>query len=134
KNKIKQFNTLDLLSNISYYNHHHNMDKYTDNRCDKAFIIPEVLSLMCLKNPCLETSNIELKNFQSELKQIQDTLSRYWTLKSFQQKSHSNLDSANAFEQISNRIAQDETTIRNPGFPEHHLIISNDLYSKFAYE
>ena len=37
---IKKFETFDLLSNISYYNHLHNTKAYTDYRGDKNFFVP----------------------------------------------------------------------------------------------
>ena len=46
---VKKFQTFDLLSYISYYNHLHDIDEYKDYREDKHFYVSEVIALLCLQ-------------------------------------------------------------------------------------
>jgi hypothetical protein len=38
-----------LLSNISFYNHLHDADQYSDYRGDKMFVVSELIALIALK-------------------------------------------------------------------------------------
>jgi hypothetical protein len=132
-NAVKQFQSFDLLANVSFYNHLHNADKYTDDRGDKHFFISEVLALLCLKNPFVETSSISENDFFKSLKDIQENALKYCMLKDaldFKGK----MRGEDTIADLANILQREAKTIRNPGLPDHHLIFVAKLYKPLSKE
>lgn len=125
KELIKNFNSFDLLANISFYNHLHSTEKYNDYREDKMFVISELVSLFALQDEYRETSLYSREDWYEPYESVQKIAHEYVTLKSFiSQAQFSN----SPIEQIASKTYRDENTVRNPGFPEHHFEIVEELY------
>jgi len=131
--KIKSFQTFDLLSNISFYNHLHESEIYTDNRGDKHFFISEVIALLCLKFPFVNKSNLNQKKFGEEVFKIQDIASNYCGRKSAYE-GYSNHHDNNTLSIISDSLKRESLNIRNLGLPDHHLIFSKELFNPIENE
>jgi hypothetical protein len=126
--KVKEFNTFDLLSNISFYNHLHDTENYTDHRGDKHFFVSEVIALICLKGGYIDNPTIRINNYQEKLKEIQDETLSYCAKKGLLDLKENRIKD-NIVSEVSNLLTTEAKTIRNPGLPDHHLIFSEKLFS-----
>ena len=74
---VKKFQTFDLLSYFSYYNHLHDSETYSDFRGDKNFFVSEVLALLCLKNEFANESTISEEDYMELIMEMQKTVLNY---------------------------------------------------------
>jgi hypothetical protein len=130
---VVKFNTFDLLSYISYYNHLHNIDVYSDYRGDKHFVVPEVLTLLCLKKPFIEKSLVSQEEFILLSKEIQEATLKYFghidALDMNNNKENNSIES-----DIADTLEREAKVIRNPGHPEHHYIFSQKIFEPINNE
>lgn len=126
--KIVEMETFDLLSNISFYNHLHNAEEYSDYRGDKMFVVSEIIALIALKNQYIPKSSADVVRGAALIKEVQELGNKYYGLASFHlMKEHGPRDD-HSVEGIAFKTLRDETGIRNPALPEHHLQFSGKLY------
>lgn len=128
ESKIREVETYDLLSNISFYNHLHNADEYTDFRGDKMFVVSEVIALIALKKQYIAQSTADIVKGTTLIKEVQDLANKYYGLITFQQMKEHGPRNDHSVEGIAFKTMRDETAIRNPALPEHHLEFSAKLY------
>src|SRR5688572_18361199 len=57
---MTQMETFDLLSNISFYNHLHDVQEYSDYRGDKMFVVSELIALIALKREFVSKSVVDV--------------------------------------------------------------------------
>jgi hypothetical protein len=74
---VKKFQTFDLLSYFSYYNHLHDSEQYSDFRGDKNFFVSEVISLLCLKNEFVNQSTVSKSDYMELIMEMQKTTLNY---------------------------------------------------------
>ena len=130
---VKKFQTFDLLSYLSYYNHLHDPEKYSDYRGDKNFFVSEVLALLCLKNEFVNESAISEEDFLELIMEIQKTVLRYSAINDaleFKKQSREE----NTVSDVSNLLSNEAKKIRNPGLPDHHLIFTEKLFGPIKDE
>ncbi len=128
ESKIGEMETFDLLSNISFYNHLHNATEYADYRGDKMFVVSEIIALIALKNQYISQSSADIVRGAALIKEIQELGNKYYGLASFHlMKEHGPKDD-HSVAGIAFKNLRDETGIRNPALPEHHLEFSSKLY------
>lgn len=129
----KEINTFDLLAFSSYYNHIHDMTKYSDFREDRNFFVPEILSLLTLKNEYVTETSITEEDFFDLMEKLQSGIIEYSTKSDFiEWKNHSLHD--NLLEDLSNKLSREAKKIRNPGLPDHHFIFSEKLFEPLEKE
>jgi len=124
--KVSQFNSLDLIANITHYNHIHSVIKYEDYRGDKQFFISEALAIETLKGQYIKDSNIKIENFMNEVMSIQKLVDEYCTKLSMLNFLIAGISGVN--DSVSHRLSSEEHTVRNPGLPDHHFIISTEMF------
>jgi len=130
---VKKFQTFDLLSNFSYYNHLHDSEKYSDFRGDKSFVASEVLALLCLKNEFVNDSEVSEENFLEIIMEIQETILNYCARNdAVEIKKQSRGE--NIVSDITNLLSSEAKKIRNPGLPDHHLIFTEKLFEPIKDE
>lgn len=129
--KISQMETFDLLSNISLYNHLQDPAEYKDFRGDKMFTVSELIALVALKKNYVTKSNLDIQHSGEFVRDIQRLGYEYFSFITFLQLKEENPKNDHTFEGIAFRTKRDETIIRNPALPEHHLQFSLELYSSF---
>lgn len=117
---VQRFETFDLLANLCLYNHLHDPEEYTDYRGDRHFFAAEILALLCLKGDYIEESSVSEEDFFSVLKEIQDNILKYSSMKDAMQ-SASKLPGDDPIFDISRALEREAKVIRNPGLPDHHL-------------
>ncbi len=127
RNEIINFQTFDLISNISYYNHLHSPDKYEDYRGDKYFFVPEALSLLCLKSEFVSKSAVDKKHFLQGLREIQDSILKYCSIKALFAIDRDPFNGS-TISNAANVLLTEAAGIRNPGLPDHHLIFAEELF------
>lgn len=132
--KIGQMETFDLLSNISLYNHLHDAQQYSDYREDRMFVISELIALVALKRDYVHESLVDANSSQLLLKEIQELGNKYFALMTFLQMKDNRPEDDHSIEGIAFRTMRDETTIRNPALPEHHLMFAEELYAPLETE
>lgn len=126
---VKRFETFDLIANISYYNHLQSSDKYTDYRGDKHFFVAEILGLLCLKHDYVEKSIISDDDFFTVIKEIQDNILKYSSMKDVIEYEFSGmLPGENPISDIADTLEKEAKVIRNPGLPDHHLNFTSKLF------
>lgn len=126
--KIAEMETFDLLSNISFYNHLHNATEYADFRGDKMFVVSELIALLALKKQYISQSSADIVRGASLIKEVQELGNKYYGLVTFQQMKEHRPANDHSVEGIAFKTMRDETAIRNPALPEHHLEFSGKLY------
>jgi hypothetical protein len=124
-----RFETFQLIANITHYNHLHDIKKYADFRGDRMFVIPELVALYLLKGGYVPTAQVDLNSFWSELRAVQNTMSKYFAIKSAMISSDNADQADDTLSRVTNKLMQDEILVRNPGLPDHHRIISKQLFS-----
>lgn len=131
---ISLFESFQIIANISHYNHLHDTSQYTDYRADKMLVIPEIITLIALKAPYVEQPTVNLENYQKIVQQIQDDAVGYFHIKSsiIWQERHEAPDTT--LSRVTNKLAQDELHVRNPGLPDHHRIITKALFTPMDEE
>lgn len=132
--KIGQMETFDLLSNISLYNHVHDAQQYSDYREDRMFVISELIALIALKRNYVQESLVDANSSQLLLKDIQELGNKYFALMTFLQLKDSRPEDDHSIEGIAFKTMRDETIIRNPALPEHHLLFAEELYAPLEPE
>jgi hypothetical protein len=132
--KISRMESFTVLSNIAFYNHMHDRDKYTDYRGDKMFVVSETVSLIALKRPYVSESASDMGECLQLIKEIQETAHKYFTLKTIVQFKNNHVKDDLSLEGIAFKTMRDETTIRNPGMPYHHHLFSSELYAPLSSE
>src|SRR5690242_13679022 len=80
KDKVSQMETFDLLSNISFYNHIHDAQEYTDYRGDKMFVVSELITLIALKQNYVSRSVVDMADGLALFKKVQELGNRYFAL------------------------------------------------------
>jgi len=125
--KVKRINTFDIVANIFLYNSIQNPFKYEDCREDRNFHIPEVLSILALKEGFVSNSELDVYEFNQEILNIQELLSTYCNSKSFLNYSLENQD--DVIQNISRQVTRHEYTIRNPGHPSHHFQFCKEMFT-----
>ncbi len=126
ENICENVNSLDLISNISFYNSLQNPEEYVDDRGDKHFFIAEAIAIQCLKKPIVEVTTLDNVELQTALKNIQDATLKYCSLiDALNMGSTSSKD--DVLSEISMKLQRDSTHIRNPGHPKHHLYFSEEM-------
>lgn len=134
KDKVSQMETFDLLSNISFYNHIHDAQEYTDYRGDKMFVVSELITLIALKQNYVSRSVVDMADGLALFKKVQELGNRYFALMTMLQMKDNRPDDDHSMAGIAFRTMRDETTVRNPALPEHHLIFSAELYAPIDAE
>lgn len=128
-----EMNTIDLLASIIHYNHQQDPKQYSDYRNDRNFYIPEVLSIILLKNRCNIETELSGQEFHERVSEIQKLLNRFCSLESL-----INLDNSNEEGSVENKLSKllafQEKTIRNPGHPEHHFDFMEELFKPIDHE
>lgn len=130
--EIQRFNSFDLLSYIAYYNHLHSLDKYQDNRGDKHFFVPEILALLCLKSGFIKESTISKENYIDYFEDIQQKILKYSGFRSVHDEALPDLNEVeDPISEVTKLLSREAQQIRNPGFPEHHMEFSAELFKPF---
>src|SRR4051794_22516453 len=70
--KVPQMETFDLLSYISFYNHLHDVQEYSDYRGDKMFVVSELIALIALKRNYVSSSVVDMAEGLALLKKVQE--------------------------------------------------------------
>lgn len=132
---VKKFQTFDLLSYISYYNHLHDSETYSDFRGDKHFFVSEVLALLCLKSEFVNESTISEDDFLELTMEIQKTVLNYCGRNDALEihKGHSPRGE-NTISDVVSLLSREAKQIRNPGLPAHHLIFAERLFEPIKEE
>lgn len=129
ENLIAQIETFDLLSYISFYNHLHRADQYRDYREDRMFVVSELIALITLRHNYITTSSVDFVKAATLAQEVQKLGHKYHGLASFHQMRVKNPSDHHSLEGVAYKNMRDETTIRNPALPEHHLEFSQELYN-----
>lgn len=132
--KTALMETFDLLSNISFYNHLHDAQQYSDYREDRMFVISELIALIALKRNYVWKSVVDMHSSQTLMKEIQELGNKYFGLMAMLQMKDNHPENNYSIEGIAFRTMRDETTIRNPALPEHHLMFAKELYGPLETE
>lgn len=86
------------------------------------FVVSELISLIALKNNYVENSSIAITGGGELIKEVQRLGNEYFSLMTVQQMLANKADlHDHSAGSIAFKTMRDETTIRNPGIPEHHL-------------
>jgi len=128
ESKIALFESFQIIANVSHYNHLHDTDHYTDYRGDKMPVIPELVALVALKAPYVGQPTVNLENCQNIFEQIQEHANTYFHIKSAILSQEKHEAPENTLTRLTHKLAQDELHVRNPGLPDHHRIISTELF------
>lgn len=132
---VKKFQTFDLLSYFSYYNHLHDSEKYSDFRGDKNFFASEVLALLCLKNEFVNESSVSQDDYMELIIEMQKTVLNYCGRNdALEMKKENKPRGEDAISDIANLLSREAKHIRNPGLPEHHLIFTEKLFEPIKDE
>ncbi len=91
-------------------------------------MVSELVALIALQGPYIEKTNGTLKQFSQDLKEIQAAANKYHALVTAQNSIAKGPAKDKTLEEIAIRLKDDETSIRNPGLPEHHLQLSGELF------
>lgn len=130
---VKKFQTFDLLSYFSYYNHLHDSENYSDFRGDKNFFVSEVLALLCLKSEFINESAIPEEDYMELIMEIQKTVLNYCGRNdALEIKNQQRGESV--FSDVTSLLSREAKQIRNPGLPDHHLIFTEDLFEPIKEE
>ena len=132
---VKKFETFDLLSYFSYYNHLHDSEKYSDFRGDKNFFVSEVLALLCLKNEFVNQSTVSESDYMELIMEMQDAILHYCGRNNALEMQQQNKGRGeDVISDITNILSKEAKHIRNPGFPDHHLIFTEKLFEPIKNE
>jgi len=132
---VKKFQTFDLLSYFSYYNHLHDSEKYSDFRGDKNFFVSEVLALLCLKSEFVNHSTVSESDYMELIMEMQKTVLNYCGRNdAMETKGEHKPRGEDAISDIANLLSREAKHIRNPGLPEHHLIFIEKLFEPIKDE
>ncbi len=130
----KKIQTFDLLSCISYYNHLHNTESYSDYRGDKHFFVAEVIALHCLKNDFIIETIISEDDFIETIMKIQDAVLNYCGRTDALEMTKDKYIKDDAISEISYILSREAKKIRNPGLPDHHFIFTEKLFKPINKE
>lgn len=129
---VKKFQTFDLLSFFSYYNHLHDSEKYSDFRDGKNFFVSEVLALLCLKNDFVNRGTVSQSVYMHLIMELQQTVINYCgrsdALEEFKPRSK------DVISEIANLLSREARHVRNPGLPDHHFILAEKLFEPLKDE
>lgn len=132
---VKKFQTFDLLSYFSYYNHLHDSEKCSDFRGDKNFFVSEVLALLCLKNEFVNESSVSQDDYMELIMEMQKTVLNYCGRNdALEMKNNNKPLREDTISDIANILSREAKHIRNPGLPEHHLIFTEKLFEPIKDE
>jgi hypothetical protein len=132
---VKKFQTFDLLSYFSYYNHLHDSEQYSDFRGDKNFFVSEVLALLCLKSEFVNQSTVSESNYMELIMEMQKTVLNYCGRNDALEMNQMNRRRGeNAISDIAEILSREAKHIRNPGHPEHHFIFTEKLFKTIKNE
>lgn len=131
---VKNFESFQLIANITHYNHQHDAEQYTDFRGDRMFIIAEIVAIQCLKAPYKTSCEIKENDFLESIKEIQETTGKYFALQSALSNHGTDNGKETTLQQITQKLNRDEILVRNPGHPDHHLIFTAELFQPIASE
>lgn len=132
---VKKFQTFDLLSYFSYYNHLHDSEKYSDFRGDKNFFVSEVLALLCLKNDFVNESSVSQDDYMELIMEMQKAVLNYCGRNdALEMKNNNKPLREDTISDIANILSREAKHIRNPGLPEHHLIFTEKLFEPIKDE
>lgn len=134
ENNISKIETFDLLSYISFYNHIHDVNEYTDYRGDKMFVVSELITLIALKQNYVDKSSVNINDGLLILKKVQELGNQYFASSTLLQMRENRPENQYSMADIAYRTRQSETTLRNPAQPEHHLNFSAELYTRLETE
>jgi len=130
---VKKFQTFDLLSYFSYYNHLHNAEEYSDFRGDKSFFASEVLALLCLKNEFVNESSVSVEDYMELIIELQKTVLNYCGRNDVLE-SKKKLRGENIISDVASLLSSEAKQIRNPGFPDHHFMFTEKLFEPIKNE
>lgn len=134
---IKSCGSFNLIANMIVKNQIVSAENYSDAQPDKLHILPEYISLLCLKFPYSKgIGEVLVGNKISEILRDINNLSKEIILSSdvFKSNQLSNQSGGNYnedFNQIVNSVKQEEYYVRNPAIEEHHWEIIEELYLPF---
>lgn len=132
---VKKFQTFDLLSYFSYYNHLHDSEKYSDFRGDKNFFVSEVLALLCLKNEFVNQSTVSESDYMELVMEMQKTVLNYCgRIDALEMKQGNKRRGEDTVSDIADILSREAKHIRNPGLPEHHFIFTEKLFEPIKNE
>ncbi|MCQ6957724.1 hypothetical protein [Mucilaginibacter aquariorum] len=133
KDKATKFESLQLISNISHYNHLRDTRRYSDYNDGRMAVIAELVSILCLKIGYIDKCEITTENINEKLKELQDVAAQYFGMFSL---NHSNnrLGEETTLQRITNKLNRDEIVVRNPGLIEHHYMIVEQLFKELNPE
>ncbi|MBP1640131.1 MAG: Uncharacterized protein H6Q17_1714 [Bacteroidetes bacterium] len=132
---VKKFQTFDLLSYFSFYNHLHNGERYSDFRGDKNFFVSEVIALLCLKSDFINQSSISKDDYMTLIMEMQQTVLNYCgRIDAMQMQREYKPIGENVISDIANILSREAMHIRNPGLPQHHLIFTEKLFEPIKNE
>lgn len=132
---VKKFQTFDLLSYFSYYNHLHDSEKYSDFREDRNFFVSEVLALLCLKNEFIHESSVSQDDYMELIMEMQKAVLNYCGRNdALEVKKNIKPFREDTISDIANLLSREAKHIRNPGLPEHHLIFTERLFEPLKDE
>lgn len=132
---VKKFQTFDLLSYFSYYNHLHDSEKYSDFRGDKNFFVSEVLGLLCLKSDFVNQSTVSENDYMELIIEMQKTVLNYCGRNdALEMKRENKRRGEDTVSDIADILSREAKHIRNPGHPEYHLIFAEKLFEPIKNE
>jgi hypothetical protein len=132
---VKKFQTFDLLSYFSYYNHLHDSEQYSDDRGDKNFFASEVLAMLCLKSEFVNQSTVSQDDYMKLIMEMQKTVLNYCgRIDALEMKKEHKPRGEDAIADIASLLSREAKHIRNPGLPDHHLIFTEKLFEPIKDE
>jgi hypothetical protein len=132
---VKKFQTFDLLSYFSFYNHLQDSEQYSDFRGDKHFFVSEVIALLCLKSDFVNQSAVTEVDYMKLIIELQKTVLNYCGRNDAMEINEKRKPiGTDAITDIANVLSREAKVIRNPGLPEHHLIFTEKLFEPIKDE
>lgn len=125
--EIGQFRTLDLLAGMFAINHSPGLVETLELEITPQPFLPEVVALICLKEKSREKSTFKKEETLDRLIKVQKLTSKYTGLY-FAHSIASDVVDKNPIARITAHLKGWEAHVRNPGFPDHHLEFSKELF------
>lgn len=126
---IPEFSSFQLLANIIHYNHSHSATEYADYRGDRMFAVAEVVAIIALKSKYFPSASIPISAFFDRLRQVQDATTTFLMLKRAMLVQANGQGPQSTLKRVADKLMEDEIIVRNPGLPEHHELISAELFN-----
>jgi len=126
--KIPLMETFDLLSNITVHNHLQNIEHYEDAPEDRVFMVSELVALIALKHQYQDKTQIPDVEAGNLVREVQDNAFQYFNSEGFSDMFENHAGDQHSVAGIAFKTRREETAVRNPGMPEHHVAFSTELY------